>query len=131
MALINLVQKLAEGDVLQRHPLSRAHKQHHERNDEQDYDYPKGKIPVIRTHLRSRYWLQGVLISMLGSGRKDCDPNLRRGCASFTPWVIATALQLLPPLGRSSGGNHTINFVETLHREDFGGIGPGTVTASA
>jgi hypothetical protein len=69
-------------------------KQHHERNDEQDYDYPKCKIPEIRIHLLSRYWLQGVLISMLGSGSKDGDPNLWRGCASFTPWVIATALQL-------------------------------------
>ena len=83
MALINLVQELAEGDVLRRHPLARVLKQHHERNDEQDYDHPKCKIPEIRIHLRSRYWLQGVLISMLGSGSKDGDPNLRRGCALF------------------------------------------------
>src|ERR1700730_8287838 len=80
---------------------------------------------------------------MLGSGRKDCDPNLWRGCASFTPWVIATALQLrssgeqfsiipnISPAGSIQRGNHTINFVETLHREGFGGHGPGTVTASA
>jgi hypothetical protein len=97
MALLNLVQKLAEGDVLRRHPLSRARKQHHERNDEQDYDYPKGKIRLIRLHLRSRYWLQDGLISMLGrrSGKKDCGTKfLARGCASFTPCVIATAQQL-------------------------------------
>ena len=55
MALINLVQKLAEGDVLRRHPLPRVLKQHDERDDEQDYDYPKGKIPEIRIHLRSRH----------------------------------------------------------------------------
>jgi hypothetical protein len=30
-------------------------KQHHKRNDEQDYDHPKCKIPEIRIHLRSRY----------------------------------------------------------------------------
>jgi hypothetical protein len=50
-------------------------KQHDNRNDEQDYDYPKCKIPEIRIHLRSRYWLQGVLNSMLGSGSKDGDPK--------------------------------------------------------
>jgi hypothetical protein len=38
--------------LLRRHPLSRALKQHDARNDEQDYDYPKGKIPEIRIHLR-------------------------------------------------------------------------------
>jgi hypothetical protein len=53
MALINFVQELAEGDVLRRHPLSRALKQHDARNDKQDYDYPKCKIPEIRIHLRS------------------------------------------------------------------------------
>jgi hypothetical protein len=30
-------------------------KQHHKRNDEQDYDHPKCKIPEIRIHLRSRH----------------------------------------------------------------------------
>src|SRR5208337_1786974 len=55
MALINLVQELAEGDVLRRHPLARVLKQHHKRNDEQDYDHPKHKIPEIRIHLRSRH----------------------------------------------------------------------------
>ena len=53
VALVNFVQKLAEGDVLRRHPLPRILKQHDERDDEQDYDYPKGKIPEIRIHLRS------------------------------------------------------------------------------
>jgi len=41
------------------------------------------------------------------------------------------SFRILPPLGRSSGGNHAFNFVETLHREGSGGIGPRTVTASA
>jgi len=58
MASVNLVQELAEGDVLRRHSLTRVLKQHHERNDKQDYDHPKCKIPEIRIHLRSRYWLQ-------------------------------------------------------------------------
>src|ERR1019366_3791122 len=52
---IDLVQELAEGDVLRRHPLPRVLKQHDQRNDEQDYDYPKCKIPEIRIHLRSRH----------------------------------------------------------------------------
>src|SRR2546430_17566776 len=68
MALVNLIQKLAEGDILRRHPLAGALKQHDERNDEQDNDYPKREIPEIWTHLRwSRYRLQGVLISMLSN----------------------------------------------------------------
>jgi hypothetical protein len=55
MALVNLIQKLAEGDILRRHPLARVLKQHDERNDEQDNDYPKREIPEIWIHLRSRH----------------------------------------------------------------------------
>jgi hypothetical protein len=51
MALIDFVQKLTEGDVLRGNPLPRALKQHDDRNDEQDYDHPKCKIPEIRIHL--------------------------------------------------------------------------------
>ncbi len=54
MALVDLVQKLAKGDVLRRNPLSGVLKQHDERNDEQDNDYPKGEIPEVRIHLHSR-----------------------------------------------------------------------------
>jgi hypothetical protein len=54
MALVNFVQKLAKGDILRRNPLPRVLKQHDERNDEQDNDHPKGEIPEIRIHLRSR-----------------------------------------------------------------------------
>jgi hypothetical protein len=76
---------------------------------------------------------------MLESGSKDCDPNIWCVCPSSTPWVIATTVernifqsfQNITPLVRSSGGNHAFNFVETFHREGCGGIGPGTVTASA
>ncbi len=52
MALIDLVQELAEGDVLRRRPLSRVLEQHDQRNDKQEYDHPKCKIPEIRIHLR-------------------------------------------------------------------------------
>ena len=53
VALVNFVKKLTEGNVLRRHALPRVLKQHDERDDQQDCDYPKGKIPEIRIHLRS------------------------------------------------------------------------------
>src|SRR4051794_11320533 len=53
VALVNLVQQLAEGYVLRRYSLPGVLKQHDERNDEQEYDYPKCKVPEIWIHLRS------------------------------------------------------------------------------
>jgi hypothetical protein len=53
VTLVNFVKKLTEGNVLRRHALPRVLKQHNERDDQQDCDYPKGKIPEIRIHLRS------------------------------------------------------------------------------
>jgi len=80
---------------------------------------------------RSRYWLQGVLISMLGSaaGRRSKSPARLRSfhtlghcnCAATT--VVRNnflSFRILPPLGRSSGGKPRFNFVETLHREGSG-----------
>jgi hypothetical protein len=43
-------------------------KQHHKRNDEQDYDHPKCKIPEIRIHLHSRHWLHVILFRYSSQG---------------------------------------------------------------
>jgi hypothetical protein len=74
-------------------------------------------ISEIRIHLlRSRYWLQGVLISMLGSGSSE---TAIQTFAAVAPLSRLGSLQLrrnygrqeqfnhskiFPPLGRSSGG---------------------------
>ena len=52
VALIDLVEKLAEADVLRRGALPRVLEQHHQGDDQQKNDDPERKIPEIRIHLR-------------------------------------------------------------------------------
>jgi hypothetical protein len=105
-----------KGDVLRRHPLSRILKQHDERDDEQDNDHPKGEIPEVRIHLRSRYWLLGILFSIHKSGLQSKSiaelwlseairaPTMPR--ISFQPTLTIPHL----PGGQSGGGKSRFRF---------------------